>query len=1072
MKRERSWRAGVVLVAATLTLIDASPSGAQGVTTSAVSGTVTTQAGQPLVAAQVSVTDMRTGVVAGTLTDVAGRYLVAHLAPGGPYVVRAELLGYRANQRANVRLTLSQTERIDFELEQTAVELEGISVSVERDAVFGRNRTGAATTIARDEIETLPTISRSFVDFANLSPYITPADAGAVSIAGQNNRFNNIQIDGAVNNDVFGLADSGLPGGQGGAKAISLEAIQEFQILTAPFDVRHAGFTGGLINAVTKSGTNQFSGSLFGFHTNQAFLSELDSRANTDFSDTQFGFAVGGPLILDQLHFFVNGEIEIQDSPNPGPAFAPGGSVSAGAREANIHPDSAARVISLLEGMGFDVGTTDAVSLDNPRTNLFGRLDWSLNEKHRMVLRHNYSRARRDLSAFRTAFSFALTSNLAPFTSTTNSSVFQLFSRLGTRWNNELLVNVEFVRDERAPAVEFPQIQVGVQSEIDGATVTSEIVAGAERFSQANNLNQDVIQLTNNLTGRFGDHTLTFGTHNELFGFSNTFFEGSIGIYSFDSVGALAANQPSLYQVRTVGSNLSSPATEFSVLSLGAYAQDEWAISNRLNLMFGLRLDLPIMLDDPLNNPAVSASAFGQQTSDIPSGNMVWQPRFGFNWNSLAERETQLRGGIGLFAGRAPYVWMSNAYGNTGLESTFLTCAAGNVPTLSSSNYPGSSPRACQDGSTGQGSVSFINLVDPDFRFPVDLKVSGGIDHDLGSGFSVTGEVLYTKAIEQVFFEEANLVGQQGTDANQGDRPIFGVPTASGFDPVRVDPGLPYVVRVTNRSDNTALLLSFGMQGRYSDWLRFRGSYTWSKVEDTQGLFSSQATSNYGRNAIGGDPNDPALTASSFERPHKIVVSATGRWDFGNGFGLEVTPQYFGQSGQPFSYVVREDVNGDGYRSAAVTRDNDLIYVPSSASELVFRNADDATAFNEFIESQDCLSEQRGQIMERNSCRNPWSGLANLRVALSTPGGLGGGSIQIVADVINVFAAQADRVSNIDRGFELLRMRGRQGGTASGPLRYDYTGPRRNPETGELTPFTTLSPLSQRQIQLGLRYNF
>jgi hypothetical protein len=262
------------------------------------------------------------------------------------------------------------------------------------------------------------------------------------------------------------------------------------------------------------------------------------------------------------------------------------------------------------------------------------------------------------------------------------------------------------------------------------------------------------------------------------------------------------------------------------------------------------------------------------------------------------------------------------------------------------------------------------------------------------------------------------------------------------------------------------------MQGRYSDWLRFRGSYTWSKVEDTQGLFSSQATSNYGRNAIGGDPNDPALTSSSFERPHKIVVSATGRWDFGNGFGLEVTPQYFGQSGQPFSYVVREDVNGDGYRSAAVTRDNDLIYVSSSASELVFRSADDAAAFNEFIESQDCLSEQRGQIMERNSCRNPWSGLANLRVALSTPGGLGGGSIQIVADVINVFAAQADRVSNIDRGFELLRMRGRQGGTASGPLQYDYTGPRRNPETGELTPFTTLSPLSQRQIQLGLRYNF
>jgi hypothetical protein len=1043
----------------------------QGVTTSAVSGTVTTAAGQPVVAAQVSVTDLRTGVVTGTLSDEQGRYFVPHLSPGGPYVVRAELIGYRASQRENVRLTLSQTERIDFELEQTAVELEGLSVSIERSDVFGRNRTGAATTIGQGEIETLPTISRSFVDFAQLSPYITPAEAGAVSVAGQNNRFNNIQIDGAVNNDVFGLADSGLPGGQGGAKAISLEAIQEFQILTAPFDVRQSGFTGGLINAVTKSGTNQLSGSLFGFHTNQALLSELDDQTNTDFNDTQFGFSLGGPLIMDQLHFFVNGEFEIQDSPNPGPSFSPGGSVTSGARDANIHPDSAARVIDVLEGMGFDVGTTEAISLDNPRTNLFARLDWSFNERHRAVFRHNYSRARRDLSAFRTSSAFALSSNLAPFTSTTNSSVFQLFSRFGSRWNNELLVNLEFVRDKRDPAVTFPQIEVGVRSEIDGATVTSEMIAGAERFSQANTLDQDVIQLTNNLTGRFGDHTLTFGTHNELFGFSNTFFEGSIGIYQFDSVEDLAANQPSLYQIRTIGSTLSTPATEFSVLSLGGYVQDEWAISRQLNLMLGLRLDMPIMLDDPPTNPAVSASDFGQLTSEVPSGNLVFQPRFGFNWNSLGDRETQIRGGLGLFAGRAPYVWISNAYGNTGLESTFLTCNAGNIPALNASNYPGSEPRACLDGSTGAGSVSFINLVDPDFKFPVDLKVSAGIDQDLGNGFSVTGEILYTKSIEQVAFEELNLVGQQGTDASQGGRPIYGVPSANGFNPVRVDPGLPYVVRVTNSSDNRALLLSGSLQGRYSDWLSFRGSYTYSKVEDTQGLFSSQATSNYGRNAIGGDPNDPALTSSSFERPHKVVLSATGSWQLGGGFNLAVTPQYFGQSGQPYSFIVREDVNGDGYRGPGVSRDNDLIYIPGSSSELIFRNAEDAAAFNDLIDSQECLSEQRGQIMERNSCRNPWSGMTNLRVALTMPR-VGSGNIELVADVINVFASEVERITNIDRGYEVLRMRGRQGGTASGPLQYDYTGPRRNPDTGELTPFTVLSPLSQRQIQVGLRYNF
>lgn len=1046
---------------------------AQGATTSAVAGTVTGSAGQPLTAVQVSVTDTRTGVTSGGLTNTSGQYFVAHLQPGGPYTVRAQILGYREEIRQDVRLTLSQTSRVDFQLEETAVELDPITVSAERNPLFSRSRTGTATTIAEAEISTLPTVSRSILDFAQLSPYIVPAE-GSISIAGQNNRFNNIQIDGAVNNDVFGLADSGIPGGQGGSKAISLEAIQEFQIFTAPFDVRHSGFTGGLINAVTKAGTNQLTGTFFGFHTNQGFLSEIDDATNADFNDTQFGFNLGGPLIRDRLHFFVNGEFEIQDSPNPGPGFAPGGALTPGAIEAGIHPDTAQRVLDLLRSQyGLDeVGTTEAISLDNPRTNLFGRLDWAINDRHRAVIRHNYARSRRDLSAFRVPGTFALTSNLAPFENTTNTTVLQLFSRLGSQWNNEFLVNFEFVRDERSPAVAFPQIEVGVRSDIAGEIVTSEIIAGAERFSQANTLDQNVIQITDDLTGQFGNHRLTLGTHNEYFKFNNVFAEGSIGIYEFGSLAELATNSPFRYQIRSPGPGISGLATEFSVLQMGAYVQDEWLASDNLTLTFGLRADVPIFLDDPVDNPAVG-DMFGQRTSQGPSSNVVLQPRVGFNWNSLSDNPTQIRGGAGIFAGRAPYVWISNAYGNTGLETTFLTCTGANVPQLRAENYPGNEPRTCADGSAGEGSVSFINLVDPDFRFPTDLKLSLGLDQQLPADFTITAEALYTKAIDAVFMEELNLVGQQGVDASQGDRPVFGTPhVIDGYTPVRVDPSFPQVVRLTNTGEGRALLLTVGLERRFSEWLRFRGSYTYSDVDDVQGLISSQATSNFGRNPIGGHPNDPPLTNSSFERPHKIVVSATGQWDLGSGFMLEVSPQYFGQSGQPYSYVARGDLNGDGYRSGAVSRDNDLIYIPLDAStEMAFRNAADAAAFEELIASEECLDEQRGRIMERNSCRNPWSDRIDLRAVLGIPGGLGDGQFQLVADVINVFGWELNRTSNTDRGVEALRLRGRVGNAVGGALLFDYTGPR-STEGDAPSPTTLFLPQSQRQIQLGLRYNF
>ncbi len=1058
-------------------LTPASQAVAQGVTTSAVTGRVVDQTGAPLAGAQVSVSDTRTGVTRRMSTSDAGRFYLAHLQPGGPYAIEVQILGYRPAARSGVQLSLGQTETLNFQLEQAAVQLAAVDVIAETDPVFGASRTGTETTITQDEVSTYPTLGRNFADFAELSPHVSIVE-GAPSVGGQNNRFNNIQIDGAVNNDVFGLADNGLPGGQVGAKAISIEAIQEFQVLTAPFDVRHSNFTGGLINAVTKSGTNVLHGSGFVFHRNENFVSDLEGEPFGDFNDTQFGFTLGGPIQRDKVHFFVSGEFEIQDNPQPGAGVVPGGSVTDDAIEARVHPDSAARLISIMEGLGFnasDVGTSAVFGLDNPRTNLFGRLDFALSDRHRLVLRHNYARARADRSAFRASFVHSFSSQAQDFTSITNSTVAQLFSTLGDRWQNELLVNVEFVRDERLPVVDIPQIVVENDSDF-GATgiLGTDLQFGAERFSQANKLDQDVLQITDNLTGTFGNHVVTFGTHNELFSFSNVFLEGSIGLYDFASLADLESGIVDRYQIRGLGAGISNPAAEFSMLSLGGYVQDQWAVNNQLTVTLGFRVDLPISLDDPRENPAFAAAFPGLNTSTIPSGNPSWQPRFGFNWNAPGRYQTQIRGGVGLFSGRPPFVWISNAFGNTGLESTFLSCFGANAPPLDPANYPGNSPQACVDGTTGAGSVSFINLADENFKFPLDLKLSLGVDRELPAGFSVTVEGLFTKSVQQVAFEEVNLQGVQGTDPTQGNRPLFGVPTSSGFAPVRVSDAFPQVVRITNKSENQAFLLSFELKRQFSDWLRFRGSYTYSDVEDTQSLFSSQATSNFGRTAINGDPSNPKRTSSNLARPHKVVLSATGRWDLGKGLDLEVTPQYFGQSGVPYTYTARGDLNGDGYRGGAVSRDNDLIYVPNNAvTDMSFRGgAAEAQEFEDFINSEKCLREARGRLLERNSCRNPWRSRFDLRASVGLPGG-GPARVRLVVDVINLFASTFERTSNIDRGINLIRLRGRVGDVPTGDLLFSYEGPVPDPDTGELTPpFTTFSPGSQRQVQLGLRYEF
>ena len=1065
---QRAWfKTAVFITVGLLTSLTLASRAQAQVVTSEIRGTVIDQDGQPVVGAQVSVTDTRTNVTRGAITNDNGRYFVAQLHPGGPFTVRVQVIGYGPQGRTDIRITLSQAETVNFQLQQTAVQVEELTVSVTGDdAVFSAGKTGQSTTVGRTEIETFPTINRNLMELTLLSPYANQFE-DAPSIAGKANRLNNIQIDGAVNNDVFGVGESGTPGGQGNAKAITLEAIEEFQILVAPFDVRHSNFSGGLINAVTKSGKNEWEFSAFGLFTNESLVSTLTDDAGQplefgEFNDKQFGGTLGGPLVRDKVFFF--GAFEAQIFDNPFQGFEPG---SSQASDFGADPAESTQLIDIFNTTyGVDPGTTGSFSVDNPRTNVFGRFDFQLGDNNRLVLRHNYSRARNALACSRGRFGYCLTSNVSPFTSIANSTVAQLFTILSDKWENEVLLNLGFINDERDPSVPFGQVTT--EASVD-------FLVGAERFSQANSLDQTIFQITDNLTGRFGDHRVTFGTHNEFYSFENLFEPGLLGLWTYDGLTELQNNTPSRYVRRVPVSGVADdelPA-KFSVAQLGFYVQDEWTASDKLTLSYGLRAEIPVFPDDPRENSAFESS-FGRSNATIPT-NILWQPRFGFNYTTGEEYRTQLRGGIGLFAGRSPGVWISNAYGNTGRQSVDLVCSGSNAPGFDPNS---AAPTTCVDGSgADESGLPVINIVDDDFKFPLDLKISGGIDRELPGGFAVSAEVLYSKAVKEVFFEEFNIGSPSGIDPVE-KRPFFGTPTASGcgrsggcFENFQIDPQFRNVINLTNRSESEALLLTFELQRQFSDWLRFRGSYTYADVQDIQVQQSSQATSNFGRNPIRGDPNDPEKADSNYEVENKLVLAATAQWDMGDGWFLRVTPTFFGQSGLPVSYVVRGDPNGDGFRNAVISRDNDLIYIPNDVSELAFTNPGEAAAYNAFINANECLSSQRGSLMRRNSCRNPWNSSLDVQFEFGIPTPGFAGSLEIVGNVLNLFESEF-QLSRVDRGIEVLRVTGREGDVDTGRFVYDYRGPTTPDADGNLDFASTFSPQSNRRFQLGARVRF
>jgi outer membrane receptor for ferrienterochelin and colicin len=1031
------------------------------VTTGNISGVVTDPDGSALPGVTVEAVHTPTGTRYSDVTDTNGRYAFQNVRVGGPYRITANLEGFRPVENANTQVALGVTAEVPLKMSLAAV-TEAITVTARADDVINPNRTGSSSSVSNESIESLPSVNRSLQDFARTNPYfrVDASDNSStrVNVAGRNNRYNQIQIDGAVNNDLFGLADTGTPGGQTDAQPISLDAIEQLQLVVSPYDVRQSGFTGGGINAVTRSGTNEFRGSIFGTKRNQDYVGEGPFGTKlANFDQTQYGGRIGGPILRDKLFFFFSGELNRREEPTGLSADSSTDRVYSGTGTGSV-PSAQLVKEFVQQRYGYDAGSLGDFPGETNNDLIFGRLDWNAAANHQMTLRHNYVDAVRDIIADRGTSPprFRFDNSIYTQADETNSTVAQLNSVFGASSFNEARVTYQTIRDKRATPVIFPTVEIGGTGPRSGA-----VHIGTERFSGANTLDQDVIEINNDFTWVKNNHTLVFGTHNEFFEFKNLFISEAYGYYYYPTLDAFMNNQAQEYRVGfATGADARRP-TAFEVRQYGFYVNDTWRIRDNVTLTGGLRADLPEYIETPTFNATVM-SAIGRSTADAPSQDFVWSPRLGFNWNPGGSGNQQLRGGIGVFAGRTPYVWVSNAYGNTGVEQVLLGCT-GTCVRPAFNPDPLAQPR-----NLGAGGTPSVDLVDSHFTFPQVLRSTLGYDRNLFWGIRGSAEVVYSQTQEDVFYYNLNKLPTGQTSPLDG-RPTFRNASTQLFD----------AVLLTNTSEGHETTATLQLSRPFANGLTVGGSFAWQDAQSAFDATSSRAISNWQFRHTAGDIYAHDLSNSAFEVENRFTVYSSYAFRTGP-LSHTVGLFYNAQSGRPYSLMMAGDPNTDGYTT------NDLLYVPNRSIILCPSTAGnptvtspcgtasgaaiapiDAARFTEFLNAAG-VDTNTGEILDRYSLNEPWSRQLDFHYELGLP--IRGFETQLQFDItnlLNMFDENAGVVSSVaNQNYTPVRYRGL---TADGTPIYSENAPNAlNPGA----QFSTAFLRSRWQARLGLRINF
>lgn len=1045
----------------------------QGVTTAAMNGLVASQDGSPLPDAVVLAVHLPSGTQYRAVVRPGGAYTLPNMRVGGPYRITATYIGYQPKSETDVFLSLGQNFRLDFSLVRQAVQLQALEVTGERDEVLNAGRTGAATFIDPTKVALLPSIKRSTRDLTRLDP----RSDGNFSFAGRNWLYNNISLDGSYFNNPFGLDDP-APGGQSNAEPVPYDAIEQVQVSVAPFDVREGGFTGANINMVTKSGSNAFkvTGYAFGRDDNLEGNSvrKVKVAANPDLKYFQAGAALSGPLARNRLFFYLNGEIERTDNAGSNFVASTGGSSGLGVSrvQATVMDQIRQR---MLDEYDYDTGPYQGYIHETNNDKLLAKLDWNLNPSNALSFRYNYLSAKRDQGPHPFVLSFGNTgrgpnSTSLPFQNSgyaINNKLHSLALELNSRskgYANRFFASYNRFRDFRDPFSEdFPTIEIGEA----GVTYTS---IGHEPFSIHNVLDQDVLQLTNNLSVFRGRHTFTLGANFEKFSFFNSFNLFRHGFFpaasTFDSVAAfLAATAPGPNQVDFRGMIATGPfkGETFSVGQLSLYAQDEFLASSRFNLTVGLRADFPLYFSEPVDNPYVRSLSLLDENdnpetvdqSTLPGASPLFSPRIGFNWNAVGERRTQVRGGTGIFTGRIPFVWLGNVFSNPGPNPNIFP-------------GPGAPQVKTSDDAILQQSF-YMNAMDSDFKWPQVWTTDLAVDQQLPWNLLGTVEVIYGKDLNSVFMRNANLRTPVRTLPD--GRPYFG---GAGSNEINLNfTAGPYVI--DNTDEGHSLNISAQLRKTFSPAASAFLSYSFTEAKNN--LKSSEIAAVLWENQpVQGDPNRPGLSHSEFGQRHRIIGAATFvkawsaslRTQFGVFFEVAQGNRFAGQGGNRYSFIYSGDVNGDGATG------NDLIYIPASASEILFDPNGSVTAAQQwnqldaFIEQDKYLRSHRGQIAERAGALNPWYNSIDLRILQDF--GFGSGTrrhtLQLSVDVLNF-----GNLINSSWGVRKVAS-----ASATSPLilkRFDSSGAPVFNFTGATKTFIDDPDLLSRwRTQIGLRYFF
>lgn len=978
-----------VIASFILALMVLLPGYGQGTTTAGMNGRVVDNEGIPLPGATVIAIHQPTGSQYGGITDTEGYYRLPNMQVGGPYKVTVTFVGYQPSEKDGIYLTLGQTFRLDIELGQQNIELAEVQVTGSRLGnydVFDGNRTGAETVIGEQAITTMPTVARDLTDFTRLTPQATVGGNGSISIAGMNNRYNAISIDGAVNNDVFGLAATGTNGGQTGGTPISMDAIEQFQVVLAPYDVRQSGFAGASINAVTRSGTNTFKGSAYYLNRNEnlAGLTPTDDtsveRAKLpDFSSKTYGFRLGGPIVKNKLFFFASTEIQRDQTPKPFDF-------------ANYTGDSdlatVNQVADKLRSFGYEPGDflNKTAKLNSDKFLL--KFDWNISEHHKLMIRHSYTfnEAIKANASSKTALSFL--NNSQYFPSLTNSSALELKSNYNN-FSNSLVVGYTAVRDDRDPLGDpFPALRI-----YDGAAT---IYAGSEPYSTANQLNQDVLTLTDNFTLYKGKHTITIGTNNEFSKTYNLFMRKNFGEYRYLSVADFltvgTGSEVPAYQyergyslVDNITGDGSAAAADFSMIQLGLYAQDEFQVNDDFKLTYGLRLDMPMFPkkprpDDHFNTvtaPALEAAGWdlmGAQAGQMPKPQILFSPRVGFNWDVRSDESLQLRGGVGIFTSRLPLVWPGGSFTNNGVT-------IGGVYHRSSWGTPiyfrpqwDQQYKNADFGYTDAAWGGQVDLFARDFKFPQVFRANLAVDYKLPWNMVGTIEGIYTKTINNMLYYNVNI-------SPDPDFYLTGADNRPHYDASRLDPDYTRVMLGTNTNKGYTYNITVQVQKPFDNGLTASVAYTYGRAMAVNDATSSQNSSQWRYMEQVNGLNNLDLSYSDFDLGSRVVAFLSYRKEYINHLATTIGLYYNGQSGQRYSYIYNDygDLDGNGESN------NNLIYIPKDQSEIVF--ADAATAaqqwadLNEFIENDAYLSKHRGEYAERNGARLPFTNIVDLKVA-------------------------------------------------------------------------------------------